>query len=101
MSRISQNLRGEGMVRTDINCTNCSKTFIGQINFDLNGNHIIVCPYCGHEHCRVIVNGQITSDRWDSRWDRVEVKTRCMWNHTSLPMKTSTASRFIRERWLG
>lgn len=101
MSGISQELRGEGLVRTDIHCTECGKTFVGRINFDISGNHIIICPCCGHEHCRVIKNGQITGDRWDSRLQDVKVKIGCVWNHSSLQMRTTTASRFIRERWLG
>ncbi len=38
-----------------------------EINLELNGNHIIQCPNCGHEHCRVVKDGIITDDRWDSR----------------------------------
>jgi len=33
----------------------------------LNGNHVLNCPNCGHEHCRVVSNGKITDDRWDQR----------------------------------
>jgi hypothetical protein len=36
------------------------------IDISINGNHIIICP-CGHEHCRVVRNGRITSSRWSSR----------------------------------
>jgi len=37
------------------------------MDMSLNGNHVLKCPNCGHEHCRVVVDGQITDDRWDSR----------------------------------
>jgi DNA-directed RNA polymerase subunit RPC12/RpoP len=54
-------------VRQEIYCHNCGGYV--QFTFDnsLNGNHTIICPKCGHEHCRVIKNGEITGDRWDSR----------------------------------
>ena len=36
------------------------------MDLSLNGNHIIECPHCGHEHYRVIKRGKVTSDRWQS-----------------------------------
>jgi len=93
-------LWGEGLVRSDMNCTNCSKNFIAELDHSIDGNHIVECPYCSHEHCRVIKDGKILSDRWDSREQRVDVSKRRVWKHNVLPMKTSTASAFIREKWL-
>lgn len=90
----------EGIVRTDMNCHDCSHNFIAELNYSLEGNHIIECPYCGHEHCRVITGGQITSERWDSRHRRVDVNGRRVWKHDSQPAKTSTAAMFMRDRWL-
>jgi len=95
---ISKELCGEGIIRTSISCTECGKTFIGKLNFDVSGNHIIVCPYCGHEHCRVILDGKIMDERWDSRYG--SVKTESVWKHDSLPIETSTAAQFIRNKWL-
>jgi len=45
--------------RTDVHCHACSKMFIAKIDFQIDGNHIIVCPHCGHEHFRVIQKGVI------------------------------------------
>lgn len=87
-------------VRTDMNCTNCSKSFIAQLDMGLDGNHIVECPYCGHEHCRVITNGEVTSERWDSREQRVDVDARCVWKADSQPIVSSTAAAFIRNAWL-
>lgn len=87
-------------VRTDLNCTECSKTFVAQLDMGIDGNHIIECPYCGHEHCRVIKNGKVTGDRWSSRDQRVKVERKHVWKADSLPMSTSTAGEFIRARWL-
>lgn len=89
-----------GIMRTDINCTNCDKNFIAQLDTDIDGNHVIECPYCGHEHCRVIVGGKVTGERWDSRAQRINVEKKHVWKADALPMSTSTAGEFIRQRWL-
>ena len=91
---------GAGKVRTDMHCHQCSKAFLAQLDFDVEGNHIIECPHCGHEHCRVIKGGKITGDRWDSRANRVDVLPRCVWKSSVMQAKTTTAAAFIRDRWL-
>lgn len=91
----------EGLVRTDLYCHNCDKNFIAELDFDIDGNHVIECPHCGHEHCRVIKNGVITGDRWEGRNDSgVKVKKTRVWKHNVLQAKTSSASAFLRHRWL-
>lgn len=87
-------------VRTDMNCTECHKNFIAQLDFGLDGNHIVECPYCGHEHCRVIKDGVVTGDRWSSREQRRDVDKRSVWKSDSQPVMTSTTSQFIRDAWL-
>lgn len=87
-------------MRTDLSCTECRKSFIAQLDVGIDGNHIIECPHCGHEHCRVIKGGEVTGDRWSSRAQRVDVDKRCVWKSDSLPATTSMASAFLRERWL-
>lgn len=87
-------------VRTDMHCTECGDNFIAQLDMGVDGNHIIECPYCAHEHCRVITNGEVTGERWDHRAQRVDVNKRCVWKSASQPMVTSTAASFIRDAWL-
>lgn len=90
-----------GKVRTDMLCTNCHKDFIATIDFDVNGNHEIVCPICGHSHYRVITKGEITSDRWDSASDTsIKDQTQRLWSDESRKLNTSSASNYLRERWL-
>lgn len=91
---------GEGLVRTDVECTECHKGFIAELDFRIDGNHIIECPHCGHEHCRVIEQGKITADRWSSRMQRVDVEKRSVWKSNVLKARTTTASEFIRQSWL-
>lgn len=93
-------LHSKDPVRTDLHCTECGKNFVAQLDHSVDGNHIIECPYCAHEHCRVIEDGVVKDVRWSSRHQRVDVDGRCVWKHDSLPLKTSSASAFIRDRWL-
>lgn len=93
-------LKHKGLVRTDMHCHNCSKGFIAEIDYDIDGNHIVECAHCGHEHCRVIQKGVITDDRWDTRMQRVDISKRRVWKASDLQMQTSTASEFIRQKWL-
>lgn len=90
--------------RTDLSCHECSKGFTAVLDYTVNGNHIIECPHCGHEHCRVIEGGRITEDRWSTRYGsdktRDGIKARRVWKSNVLPAVTSSASEFIRQRWL-
>ena len=52
---------------TEIFCHECRGYIRIALDHDIDGNHIIKCPECGHEHCRVIKAGEITGDRWQSR----------------------------------
>lgn len=96
----------EGLVRTDMYCHHCSKNFIAELNFDIDGNHIIGCPHCGHEHCRVIKRGYITGDRWDGRNDNtIQAREIRVWKSDVLKAKTSSTAehirnQFLRNRWL-
>lgn len=59
----------EQIERQELYCHHCSNYVQFSIDLSLNGNHVLECPKCKHEHCRVVVNGKITDDRWDSRND--------------------------------
>jgi len=91
----------EGRVRTDMRCTECSKNFIAILDYSIDGNHEIICPHCGHEHCRVIKNGKITEDRWSSKQhNTVVADVQRIWTHNVLKARTTSAAEFLRERWL-
>ena len=53
--------------KQELHCHNCNRYVQFDIDMELNGNHVLDCPNCGHEHCRVVKDGVITGDRWDSR----------------------------------
>jgi len=53
--------------RQELHCHNCNQYVQFDIDIEQNGDHVIICPNCGHEHCRVIKDGIITEARWDRR----------------------------------
>jgi hypothetical protein len=53
--------------RQELYCHNCGKYVQFDVDVSQNGNLILECPNCGHEHCRVIEDGKITERRWDRR----------------------------------
>jgi hypothetical protein len=54
-------------VRQELHCHNCDRHVQFELDMAMEGNHIITCPNCKHEHCRVIRRGKITSERWGQR----------------------------------
>jgi len=56
-----------------------------KLNTNLEGNHVVVCPNCGHKHYRVVKEGLITDCRFHSGMDIAD---------EIIPMK----SAFTRER---
>lgn len=53
--------------RQELWCHACNNYVQYNIDVEQNGNHVIICPNCQHEHCRVIRNGIITEARWSRR----------------------------------
>lgn len=100
----TDHLTNDKETKTVMDCHQCHKQFVGLLDYSVNGNHIIECAHCGHEHCRVIVDGKITGERWDSRHgsdkDRDSIRPRRVWKADALPARTSSAAEFIRQRWL-
>ena len=99
------NLKGKGIVRTEEKCSECSKVIVAKINFDVNGNHRIICPHCGHVHFRVVKDGVMTGDRWSMKdrkghEDWVDAPTETMWSAETENIKTTSAHQHIRERFL-
>jgi DNA-directed RNA polymerase subunit RPC12/RpoP len=100
---IDTNLYGarSGIVRTDMYCHDCNRSFLAHIDFDVDGDHVVECPHCGHHHYRSIRHGKVTEARFNSdrrlHRDRAE---RGMWKSNTVPMETSTVSHFLRHRWL-
>lgn len=97
-------LRNVGLTKTDMHCHSCSKDFLAIIDYDLNGEHQIECPHCGHIHYRRVENGKVTESRFntDSRPRKItEAEERNVWKAKTEPIETrSTADLFLRDLWL-
>jgi len=57
----------ERVENQEIYCHNCGRYVQFPVDLSLDGNHVLNCPNCNHEHCRVIKKGVITDDRWAQR----------------------------------
>jgi len=78
--------------RQELHCHNCDKYVQFDLDLSLNGNHVLECPNCGHEHCRVVKNGQITLDRWDSRNDNTIMVNSSSCTYTTLSVDTTSSA---------
>ena len=58
---------GPDIRKQELHCHACDRYVQFEIDVELDGNHVLNCPNCGHEHCRVVKDGVITDARWDSR----------------------------------
>lgn len=97
------------MEKQELFCHACDK----YVQFDVpetDGNLIVVCPNCKHEHCRVVKDGVITGDRWDSRngfgngviiyaTGTASTATSFISSYT-LTASTISSSMFIAQSWL-
>jgi hypothetical protein len=78
--------------RQELHCHDCNQYVQFDMDMSLNGNHVLNCPNCGHEHCRVVKDGIITSERWDQRnGTPIWVTTASMTNTTVSTWDTSNA----------
>lgn len=95
-------LEGGGIQRTEMYCHACSKVFVAELDFDIDGEYVIECASCGHEHWRTIKDGKVTGARWGTgdRNTATRVSGRSVWKSNVILAQTSTVSAFIRERWL-
>ncbi len=57
----------ERIERQELWCHDCEHYVQFNMDLSVDGNHVLECPNCGHEHCRVVKDGKITDIRWDSR----------------------------------
>lgn len=53
--------------RQEIHCHECGRYVQFDLDLALDGNYVLNCPNCRHEHCRVVRAGRITDERWDTR----------------------------------
>lgn len=90
--------------RQEIHCHACDRWVQFEIDLAVNGNHVLHCPNCEHEHCRVVKNGEITDIRWDQRnGPTIQMYTAGYTNQAiytiNLTATTSSSTQYIQPLW--
>lgn len=90
------------VARTQMHCHACSKNFVAELEAGIDGKHVVECPHCGHQHYRIIKDGEITESRWgsDPSSDVKLIPARSVWKSSVIQAQTSTVAAHIRERWM-
>ena len=94
--------------RQEIHCHECNRYVHFDVDTSLNGNHVLHCPNCGHEHCRVVKDGMITDVRWDSRngptfavaTSSVTTSTVSVYLTSGTTGTTASGHMFLAQSWL-
>ena len=90
--------------RQELHCHECDKYVQFEIDVSLNGNHVITCPNCKHEHCRVVKDGIITGERWDQRNGNSFYVTSSATTYTTISVDSTSygstaASMYLSNLW--
>ena len=95
--------------RQELWCHECSSYVQFNLDISLNGKHVLNCPKCGHEHCRIVKDGVISEDRWDRRNGSstpgtssmsVIYATNVAWTTASTFNSTSATNSFFYDSWI-
>ena len=92
------------MDRQELYCHECGKYVQFSVPAE-NGNLVVECPSCGHEHLRVVTNGIITEERWGSRnrnnpiiYGTATAYTTS--SYITVSATSSTTSYFLQDSWM-
>jgi hypothetical protein len=87
-------LNEDTIERQEIHCHACNRYVQFPIDLSLDGRHVLNCPNCGHEHCRVVTKGKITEERWDQRNGNI-MPTYVISSFVITQSTTSTTSTYL------
>ena len=83
--------------KQEIHCHGCNRYVQFTLDLGLDGNHVLDCPNCGHEHCRVVKDGVITGERWAQRNGYTHQITSATTSAVSIGMIASNAAGGIAQ----
>lgn len=88
--------------RQELWCHECHNYVQFDLDFSLDGNHILNCPRCGHAHCRVVRGGKITDIRWATGNGSTYTCTASSvtWSATSTYATSSSTDPFLYSSWM-
>jgi hypothetical protein len=80
---------------------NCDMYVRFNLNTELNGQHIIECPNCGHKHYRYILDGKISDRRWGRDPSQDQIFTACNTTYSTVSFFESctSATTYLRSLW--
>lgn len=88
--------------RQELWCHACDNHVQFVVDMELDGNHVLNCPNCGHEHCRVVKDGVITDDRWDQRNGQTYKIYQTQYSNTAMYTSTSSTNLYnVSVIWSG
>jgi len=88
--------------RQELYCHNCGKYVQFSIDTELDGNHVLTCPDCGHEHCRVVRHGRVTDIRWGQRNTQIptyQIAGSITTSSTAAYTVMLDTSSYVRDSW--
>lgn len=88
-----------GTKRTEVYCHECNRYFAVELNYNLNGNHKIRCPNCGHIHYRVIEKGIVTGERYNSSFAHMPMITYHAQNYTATYARSYETTGWSTGAW--
>jgi len=56
----------EEFIRQELHCHNCDMYVHFDLDLSVDGQVMLNCPQCNHEHYRYVYNGVISDQRWGS-----------------------------------
>lgn len=92
------------MEKQELYCHNCTKYVRFDIDLNVNANYLLVCPECGHQHYRRVVDGVITDERWgqDPSQEVITItatSTSATSYLASATSSTTSATMYLRQAW--
>jgi len=87
---------------TEIYCHQCDGYIRVSLDYSLNGNHEVRCPTCDHIHWRIILDGEVTGDRYRSSAGIIITASTSATNYylTGSTATTSATNMFLAASWL-
>ncbi len=100
-TKLAERMRGAvpQVERQELWCHDCESYVQFDVDLSLDGNHVLECPKCGHEHCRVVENGRITDIRWDSRNGPTIWASNTQWTIRSNYTTSTSGNVFLYQSW--
>jgi predicted nucleic acid-binding Zn-ribbon protein len=89
--------------RQELHCHNCNQYVQFNLDLEINGQHILTCPKCGHKHYRYIKDGKISDRRWGqdpSQDNSYQVTGPVTYSIISTFTTASTTSTFLYSSWM-